>query len=85
MMDSLASILKQSDRQEPEVVAKIKAYVADTFQSTVSVSVKPTAIIIAASSAALINSLRLHTPELQNIIASENPKRLIFRIDSQVV
>jgi len=72
MMDSLASILRQSGHQEPEVVAKIKAYVADTFQAAVSVSVKPSAIIISAPSAALINALRLHTPQLQ-ILLRQNP------------
>ena len=82
MMDSLASILRQSDHQEPEVVAKIKAYVAETFQAKVSVSVKPSAIIISAPSAALINALRLHTPQLQDIIEKESDKRLILRIDA---
>ena len=82
MMDSLSSILKQSDWQEPEVIAKIKAYVAETFQAKVNVSVKPSSIIISASSAALINALRMRTPELQKIINSETNKRLIFRIEA---
>ena len=82
MMDSLSSILKQSDWQEPEVIAKIKAYVAETFQAKVNVSVKPSSIIISASSAALINALRMRIPELQKIINSETNKRLIFRIEA---
>jgi hypothetical protein len=82
MMDSLSSILKQSDWQEPEVIAKIKAYVAETFQAKVNVSVKPSSIIISAPSAALINALRMRTPELQKIINSETNKRLIFRIEA---
>jgi hypothetical protein len=80
MMDSLSSILKQSDWQEPEVIAKIKAYVAETFQAKVSVSVKSSSIIISASSASLVNALRLRTPELQDIIKTEGNKRLVFRI-----
>ncbi len=82
MMDSLSSILKQSDWQEPEVIAKIKDYVTATFQATVNVSVKPTTIIISAPSAALINALRLRTPDLQKIIKDDGNKRLIFRIDA---
>ena len=81
MMDSLSSILKQSDWQEPEVIAKIKAYAAKTFQAEVNVSVKPSSIIITASSAALINALRLRLPELQAIVKSETDKKLIFRIN----
>ena len=82
MMDSLASILKQSDWQEPEVIAKIKAYVAENFQAYVSVSVKPSAIVITAPSASLINTLRMHTTALQKIIKTEPGKRLIFRIEA---
>jgi len=80
-MDSLSSILKQSDWQEPEVIAKIKAYVDKTFQAEVSVSVKPSSIIISAPSASLINALRLRLPELQDVIKSETNKNLVFRIN----
>jgi len=82
MMDSLASILKQSDWQEPEVIARIKAYVSETFQASVNVGINRSSIIISAPSASLINTLRLHTTELKNIIGPEPNKRLIFRIDA---
>jgi hypothetical protein len=82
MMDSLASILGQSDWQEPEVIAKIKAYVSDTFQASVNVGINRSSIIISAPSASLVNALRLHTTELKKIIGSEPNKRLIFRIDA---
>lgn len=77
-MDSLAKILDKSSWQEPEVIEKIKQYVSDTFHDTVGVSVGPSTIVITTKSASLAGALRLHTPQLQILIATD--KKIVLRI-----
>jgi hypothetical protein len=78
-MDSLEDILRGTKKfAEPPEIAAIKSYVEQTFHSAVGVVVQPTNIIITAASAALINTLRLQTVQLQK--AAHTTKKLIFRI-----
>ena len=77
-MEDLRDILSRKDFDEPIEVRAIKEYVRRTYDADVKVTVQPRAIIISARSAALIGSLRLNLPKLQD--AAGTDKRLILRI-----
>jgi hypothetical protein len=77
-MDSLDSILKHKDFEEPPEMAAIKKYVQDEFQTAVSVQVREKDIIIQVPSAALANTLRLRSPDIKQ--RAQTTKRLTFRI-----
>jgi len=77
-MDSLDSILKHKDFDEPPEIAAIKQYVQDEFKTAVGVQVRERDIIIQAPNAALANTLRLRTPDIKK--RAQTTKRLIFRI-----
>jgi len=77
-MSSIGDILAQKDFEEPEEIGIIKKFVRDKFKSDVSVTVQPKQIIIAAKSAALAGTLRLHSYELAKVCQTD--KRFIFKI-----
>jgi len=77
-MDSLNDILSRKDFEEPPEMAAIKKFVQDNYQETVEVTIRERDILIATPSAALANTLRLKTRELQS--AARTDKRLTFRI-----
>ena len=77
-MDSLDSILKRKDFEEPSEMEAIKKYVQEEFKTTVSVLVRERDIVIQVPSAALANTLRLRTTQIK--AASKTNKRLTFRI-----
>ena len=77
-MSDLADILGQKRFSEQPEIAAIKSYVQEHFQSSVTISMQPDKIIITASSAALINTLRLHQAELT--LACSVTKAIMFRI-----
>ncbi len=77
-MDSLNDILLKKDFDEPPEIAAIKNYAKRQFKSDVGVQIRQNSITITASSAALINALRLKTPQL--LEAAQTDKKLIFRI-----
>ena len=77
-MDSLDSILKRKDFDEPPEMAAIKRYVQDEFQISVSVQVRDRDIVIQVPNAALANTLRLRAPDIKR--RCDIDKRLTFRI-----
>lgn len=77
-MDSLDSILKRKDFDEPPEMAAIKCYVQDEFKTAVGVQVREKDIIIQVPSAALANTLRLRSPDIKKRCKTD--KRLTFRI-----
>lgn len=77
-MDSLDSILKRKDFDEPPEMAAIKRYVQDEFKTAVGVQVREKDIIIQVPSAALANTLRLRSPDIKKRCKTD--KRLTFRI-----
>jgi hypothetical protein len=77
-MDSLDSILKHKDFDEPPEMVAIKKYVQDEFQTAVGVQVRDKDIIIEVNSAALANTLRLRAPDIKR--RCQLDKRLTFRI-----
>ena len=77
-MDNLSDILSRRDFDIPPEVTAIKDYARRHYDSDVQVTVQPRNIIIKASSAALIATLRLNAPAIQK--AASTDKRLIFRI-----
>ena len=77
-MDSISSILNQSNRQEPDVIINIKRYVKKTFNSRVRVSVHPTSVVITTDSASLASALRMHITELSGLI--DKNKKIVLRI-----
>ncbi len=79
-MDSLNDILQKKNIDEPSEVAIIKRYVEMKFKSTVSVSVRSDHLVIMTPSAALANTMRFNTLELQRIAKTD--KKLVFRIGS---
>ncbi|HUD10457.1 MAG TPA: hypothetical protein VMR28_02170 [Candidatus Saccharimonadales bacterium] len=79
-MDSLNDILFKKDFDEPAEITAIKSYVERQYKTRVGVQLQQNSIIIVAKSAALANTLRLKTPQLQE--AAATTKKLIFRIGS---
>jgi len=77
-MDNLESILSRRDFDEPPEIRAIKGYVRRYYDADVQVTMQPHTIVVAARSAALIGSLRLNLPKLQE--AAGTDKRLILRI-----
>lgn len=78
MSESLGDILLRRDDNEPPEIAAIKKFVAERFNTTVSVAVRKKQIIIVASNASLAGSLRMHILDLQKI--TKNKSRIIIRI-----
>jgi hypothetical protein len=78
MSDSLFSILKNRNLDEPPEIRAIKDYVRRYYEVDVRVTMQPHAIIVADRSAALIGSLRLNMPKLQ--AAAQTEKRILLRI-----
>lgn len=78
MTHSLSDILANRDFDEPPEIRAIKAYVRRHYESEVSVTLQPHAILVSARSAALIGSLRMNLPKLQAAVATD--KRIVFRI-----
>lgn len=79
-MDDIADILRRKDFDTPPELLAIKEYVRRHYDHEVHVSQQPRSIIIAASSSALIATLRLNAPAIQR--AAKTEKRLVFRIGS---
>jgi hypothetical protein len=77
-MDGLGDILARKDFDVPPEVCAIKAYVRRYYDADVSVTMQPHAIVIAARSAALIGTLRMNLPKLQEAAATD--KRIMLRI-----
>jgi len=77
-MDNLNNILQRKDFDEPPEIRAIKDYVRRYYEADVKVTMQPHAIVVAARSAALIGSLRLHLPKLQE--AAHTDKRIMLRI-----
>jgi hypothetical protein len=78
MADSLFSILNSKDFDEPPEVRAIKEYVRRNYDTDVNITMQPHSIVVAARSAALIGSLRMNLPKLQE--AASTDKRIIFRV-----
>jgi len=78
MSDSLGDLLANRDFDEPPEIRGIKDYVRRYYDAEVRVTMQPHAIVVAARSAALIGSLRLNLPKLQNAAATD--KRILLRI-----
>jgi hypothetical protein len=78
-MDSLNDILSRKDLDEPPEVAAIKRYVEVEFHADVGVKVQSETIVIMAKSAALANTLRMRTLQIQK--AAETTKKLVLRIE----
>lgn len=77
-MDGLSDILAHKDFDTPPEVRAIKDYVRRYYDTDVSVTVQPHAIVIAAPSAGLIGTLRMNLPKLQ--AAAGTDKRIMLRI-----
>jgi hypothetical protein len=77
-MDDLSNILSRKDFDVPPEIRAIKEYVRRHYDADVSVTMQAHAIIVAARSAALIGSLRLNLPKLEEAAATD--KRIILRI-----
>lgn len=77
-MDNLGDLLRQRDMDEPPEIRAIKDYVRRYYDTEVSVSLTQRGIVVAARSAALIGSLRMNLPKLQE--AAGTNKRIMLRI-----
>jgi len=77
-MDNLGDLLRQRDMDEPPEIRAIKDYVRRYYDAEVSVSLIQRGIVVSAHSAALIGSLRMNLPKLQE--AAGTNKRIMLRI-----
>lgn len=78
MADSIGDLLHKRDFEEPPEVRIIKEFIRKRFDEDVSVSIRPSQIVIGVAGAALAGALRMHLHELQRLIATD--KRLVIRI-----
>jgi hypothetical protein len=77
-MDSLQNIISRyGTPEQPELIA-IKKYVSDKYTTLVSTAINGETIIVTVPSAALANTLRLQTTQIQEVCNIQ--KRLVFRI-----
>lgn len=77
-MDNLGDLLRRRDLDEPSEVRAIKDYVRRYYDAEVKVTMQPHTIVICGRSAALIGSLRINLPKIQE--AAQTDKRLLLRI-----
>ena len=77
-MDSLFNLLGNKNFDEPPESASLKKFVQDEYQTKVEVLVRDKDIVVTARSAALVNTLRLRSPEIKR--RCQLTKRLVFRI-----
>lgn len=77
-MESIGNMLGRYAPKEPDEIALAKQYITDKFKSSAIVAVKGETLIITVTSAALANTLRLRTLQLQK--ECKTTKRLVFRI-----
>jgi hypothetical protein len=77
-MDGLGDILARRNLDEPPEVRAIKDYVRRYYDTDVKVTSQQHAIIVSARSAALIGSLRMNLPKLQE--AARTDKRIMLRV-----
>lgn len=63
--------------EQPELIA-LKQYVDSHFHTPVSAALNGETIVVTVPSAALANTLRLHTSRIQEACGTQ--KRLLFRI-----
>jgi len=78
-MDGLGDILGRKDFDQPPEVRAIKDYVRRYYNDAeVNVKVQPHALVVSARSAALIGSLRMHLPKIQE--AAQTDKRILLRV-----
>ena len=74
----MKDLLKDRTPEEPPEIAAAKRYIFEQFGVPSSIRLQNDALIITVSSAALANTLRLRTVQLQ--AACHTDKRLVFRI-----
>jgi hypothetical protein len=77
-MESIGDLLKRYSPKGPDDVMAVKKYIAETFQTSVSVGMQGEALVVTVPSASLANTLRLRAIAIQE--ATGTTKRLIFRI-----
>lgn len=77
-MDGLHDILRRKDFDEPPEIRAIKDYVRRYYEAEVNVTMQPHTILVRSRSAALIGSLRMNLPKLQEAAATD--KRIMFRV-----
>lgn len=77
-MDNLGDILGKKRFGEPDEIKIIKKYIADNFNSKVTIAVHPKTIVIVAPNAALAGTIRMHIYELTELCQTD--KRLVIRI-----
>lgn len=77
-MESLADLLGKRLPEEPNELKAIKKFISDTFNAQAAIALKNDKLVITVSSAALANTLRLRTLQIQK--ECNTTKRLVFRI-----
>ncbi len=77
-MDSISTLLRQKNFDEPSEIEQIKKYVLREYKTKVGVQVRDKDIVLSVPSAALANTLRLKGPEIKKLYDIE--KKLTFRI-----
>jgi len=78
MSESLAELLSQHRRSEPEEIKQIKDYVKKKYNKPVNVKVNNEQIRIETDNSALAGELRLQSYNIQNLIGTS--KKLIIKI-----
>ena len=77
-MDDIKKLLSRYNDVTPPEIKAIKKFVKDHYDSDVTITVQAKQIIIAADSAALASTLRMHMRELSEFCQTD--KRLVFRV-----
>ena len=77
-MESLADLLGKRLPDEPDELKAVKKFITDTFNAQATVAMRNDKLVITVSSAALANTLRLRSLQIQKVCKTTKP--LVFRI-----
>jgi hypothetical protein len=77
-MESIGDILKKYNPKGPDDVMAVKRYIAEQYNTPVSVGAQGDTLVVTVPSASLANTLRFRVTDIQ--VAAHTTKRLLFRI-----
>ncbi len=77
-MESIADLLKRHKPEEPDELRAVKQFISDNFNAPSTVAIQGNQLVITVHSAALANTLRLRSLQLQEVC--KTTKKLVFRI-----
>lgn len=67
-MDSIKSILKDQDHNQPKDIGLLKEYILKNYHQEVEVSIKRDTLVLKINSSSLASILRMHLIEIKRVL-----------------